>query len=105
MYLFLEKTISNRKRLYDHYAGMFPSFEIFCQVMDACTEDFHCLVVNNNAKSNKLEDQVFWYKAEGHPDFKIGAAEFGNIIMPITMMDLILKKKAVTLRHQKRKVP
>ena len=28
------------------------------------------------AKSNKLEDQVFWYKAEERPDFKIGAPSF-----------------------------
>ena len=76
VFILRENYVSNRKRLYEHYAGMFPSFEIFCQVMDACTEDFHCLVINNNAKSNKLEDQVFWYKADGHPEFKIGASEF-----------------------------
>ena len=82
---------------------MFPSFEIFAQVtMDACTEDYHCLVVNNNAKSNKLEDQVFWYKAEGHPDFKIN---FGNIITQIIMMDLILKKRVEILLHQRKKGP
>ena len=41
--------------------------------MDQCTENFECLVINNNAKSNKLEEQVFWYKAESHQDFKLGA--------------------------------
>ena len=40
--------------------------------MDQCTENYECLVINNNAKSNKLTDQVFWYKAP-HDDFKIGA--------------------------------
>ena len=30
-------------------------------------------LVINNAKSNKLSDQVFWYKAGPRPDFKIGA--------------------------------
>ncbi len=55
---------------------MFPTFEMFCQVMDQCTENFECLVVNNNAKSNKLEDQVFWYKADPHDDFKLGAQEY-----------------------------
>jgi hypothetical protein len=55
---------------------MFPSFEVFCQVMDQCTENFECLVVHNNAKSNKLEDQVFWYKADPHDEFRIGATEF-----------------------------
>ena len=67
---------SNRKRLYEHYASMFPTFEMFCQVMDQCTENYECLVINNNAKSNKLCDQVFWYKAEQRPDFRIGADQY-----------------------------
>ena len=76
VFILRENYLANRKRLYDNYAGMFPSFEIFCQVMDQCTENFECLVINNNAKSNKLEDQVFWYKASPHDDFRIGAREF-----------------------------
>jgi hypothetical protein len=55
---------------------MFPTFEAFCQVMDQCTENYECLVINNNAKSNKLTDQIFWYKAEPHPTFKLGSKEF-----------------------------
>ena len=76
VFILRENYVSNRKRLYEHYAGMFPSFEIFCQIMDQCTENYECLVINNNAKSNKLTDQVFWYKAEPHDDFKIGAPSF-----------------------------
>ena len=34
------------------------------------------LVINNNAKSNKLTDQVFWYKAEPRADYKIGAEPY-----------------------------
>jgi hypothetical protein len=71
-----ENIQSNRKRLYEHYAGMFPTFEIFCQVMNQCTENYECLVINNLSKSNDLSDQVFWYKADTHPPFKIGAPEF-----------------------------
>lgn len=54
---------------------MFPRFEIFCQVMDACTSNFECLVINNNSKSNKIADQVFWYKAANHPDFRLCSPE------------------------------
>ena len=77
-YIFIlrENYVSNRKRLYEHYAGMFPTFEMFCQVMDQSTEDYECLVINNNAKSNKLTDQVFWYKADPHPEFRIGADSY-----------------------------
>ena len=79
-YIFIlrENYVSNRKRLYEHYAGMFPTFEMFNQVMDQCTENYECLVINNNAKSNKLTDQVFWYKADSRPDFRIGADNFWN---------------------------
>ena len=76
VFILRENIISNRKRIYDHYAGMFSTFDEFCQVMDACTENYECLVINNNAKSNKITDQVFWYKASEHPDFRIGAPEF-----------------------------
>ena len=75
-FILREPYINNRKRIYDNYAGMFPTFESFCQVMDQCTENYECLVINNNAKSNKLEDQIFWYKAEMHEDFRIGDKRF-----------------------------
>jgi len=77
-YIFIlrENYVSNRKRLYEHYAGMFPNFEMFCQVMDQCTENYECLVIHNNAKSNKLKDQVFWYKAEPHDEVKLGSRQY-----------------------------
>ena len=36
-------------------------------------------MVDNNAKSNKLTDQIFWYKAQPHGNFKLGAKEFWDI--------------------------
>jgi hypothetical protein len=78
-FILRENIVSNRKRIYDNYAGMFHTFEAFCQVMDQCTENFECLVINNNSKSNKLHDQVFWYKAENHSDFKLGSKEFWDL--------------------------
>ena len=76
VFILREPYITNRKRIWENYAGMFPTFESFSQVMDQCTENFECLVINNNAKSNKLVDQIFWYKAEPHNDFKLGSKEF-----------------------------
>ncbi len=79
VFILREPYIANRKRIYENYAGMFPTFESFCQVMDQCTENYECLVINNNAKSNRLQDQVFWYKADGHNDFKLGSKEFWEL--------------------------
>jgi hypothetical protein len=79
VFILRENYIANRKRIYENYAGMFPTFESFCQVMDQCTENYECLVINNNSKSNKLHDQVFWYKADNHNDFKLGSKEFWEL--------------------------
>ena len=79
VFILRENLINNRKRIYENYAGMFPTFDVFCQVMDQCTENYECLVIHNNAKSNRLEDQVFWYKAEPHCSFRIGAGEFWKL--------------------------
>ena len=78
-FILREPYLSNKKRIYENFAGMFPTFESFCQVMDQCTENYECLVVCNNTKSNKLEDQVFWYKADGHGDFRLGSKEFWEL--------------------------
>jgi len=79
VFILREPYLANRRRIYENYAGMFPTFESFCQVMDQCTENYECLVINNNVKSNKLQDQIFWYKADSHKDFKLGSREFWEI--------------------------
>ena len=79
VFILREPYIANRKRIWENYAGMFPTFESFCQVMDKCTENFECLVINNNSKSNKLQDQIFWYKAANHGNFRLGSKEFWDL--------------------------
>ena len=86
-FILREPYINNRKRIYENYAGMFPTFESFCQVMDQCTENFECLVIANNARSNKLEDQIFWYKANNHGRFKLGSKEFWELSKDIDSGD------------------
>ena len=79
VFILRENIVQNRKRLYDCYAGMFPCFEVFCAVMDQCTENYECLVINNNAKTNKLQEQIYWYKADTHGNFKLGSKEFWEL--------------------------
>jgi hypothetical protein len=76
VFILRENTINNRKRIFDNYAGIFPNFDIFNQVMDQCTQNYECLVIDNTSKSNEINDVIYWYKASPHPDFKIGAPIF-----------------------------
>ena len=55
--------------------------------MDQCTENYECLVINNNSKSNRLDEQIFWYKAESHNDFKLGSKEFWDLSKDIQSDD------------------
>jgi hypothetical protein len=78
-FILRENIVSNRKKIYENYAGMFPTFEMFCTTMDQCTENYECLVINNSSKSNKIEDQVFWYKADDHAEFKVCSKQIWDI--------------------------
>ena len=79
VFILREPYAVNRKKIWENYASMFPTLESFCTVMDQATENYECLVINNNAKSNKITDQIFWYRAETRPDFRLGSKEFWEI--------------------------
>lgn len=72
VFIFNTPSIKNRKKIYEEYAAMIPSFEYFCNILDSCTQNFECLVIRQTNNTNDLKDQVFWYKAEYHADFKVG---------------------------------
>jgi len=76
VFLLAEDTISNRKRLYEHYAGMFPTFDIFQQVFSDITQDYGIMVIDNRVHSKNITDKVYWYKAKVVPTFKIGSNKF-----------------------------
>lgn len=63
VFIFKESNVRNKQRLYQHYAGMFPSFQVFSQIMDECTDNFECIVIDNTVPSNKIEDTVYRFKA------------------------------------------
>jgi hypothetical protein len=63
-YVLREPQKEYRLNLYKNFFGVFDTYEQFCPVLDACTENHGCLVINNLAKSNNIEDTVFWYRAD-----------------------------------------
>lgn len=67
---------NQRKRIYENFCSIFPTFEMFCKTLDQCTENYECMVINNTVNSSRIEDMVFWYKAEPHDDFKVGAEQY-----------------------------
>jgi len=76
IFLLGEDMFSNRKRLYEHYAGMFPSRDIFDQVFLQVTQNYGCMVINNRIRSTDIRKKVFWYRAKKTPNFTIGCERF-----------------------------
>lgn len=67
IFLFKETIYANKKRLYEYFAGMFQSQQVFNSVLDQVTDNYGCLVIHNGSSSTKITDQVFWFKAEERP--------------------------------------
>jgi len=78
VFIFKNNLIKEREKIYHHYAGIFNNFETFCTVMDNCTDNYECLVIDNKVQSNRLEDQVKWYKAK-EVDFKLCSPELWSL--------------------------
>lgn len=77
VFILRETSLRNRRILHENYASVVGDFKTFCTLMDALTEDYHAIYINNAAKTNKLEDLVFWWKPTPPPkDFKLGCPEF-----------------------------
>lgn len=75
VFIMREPYLANRKKLYEQYAGVFPDFNVFNQVMNSLNK-YECLVINASGHGNRLEEQVFWYKAKPREDFKMGSPQF-----------------------------
>ena len=73
VFVLRENVRQNRENLYKCFFGIFPTFDMFCTVMDSCTENYECLVLDNTKTSNRIEDCVYWYKAPIRRGFRIGS--------------------------------
>jgi len=77
IFLLAEDFVSNLKRIYDHYAGMFPNFDSFRQTFGQLTDDFGCMVISNRGARRSFLEKVFWYKSpEITDEIVLGCRQF-----------------------------
>lgn len=81
-YVFVLKTdssLKNLQRLYDHFfGGVVGTFKIFKEIYDNCTENYECIVIDNTSLSSRIEDRIFYYKAQLRDNFRIGCPAMWN---------------------------
>ena len=76
IFLLAEDFTNNRKRLYEHYAGMFPDFASFNDAFTVLTEDYGCMVINNKIHTTDITEKVYWFKAKETPRFTMGSKKY-----------------------------
>lgn len=64
IFVLAEDFVSNQKRVFEHYAGMFPNFSAFQKVFKEITSDYGCMVIANRGPRETFLDKVFWFKAD-----------------------------------------
>lgn len=76
VFIFRESNVAIRKRLYDNYAGIVPTFKLFEQIMDSITGEHTALYIQNSTTTNDWKECVFYYKAPIIQNFKFGCEEY-----------------------------
>jgi GTPase SAR1 family protein len=76
VFIFRETILRNRKILYENYASIIPTKELFYKLMDEITNDHTALYISNNTTTNDWTKCVYWYKAREVPEFKFGCEDY-----------------------------
>lgn len=79
-YVFLLKddSFTNKKKLYENYASIFPNIHIFTKAFESCTSDYRAMVVDNRKPADKISDKIYWFKAQDRT-FTFGSKRFKEI--------------------------
>lgn len=64
VFLLANDLIREQKKIYEHYAGMFPNFDSFRQIFNQLTEDYGSMVIVNRGVRKHINEKIFYYKAD-----------------------------------------
>jgi hypothetical protein len=78
VFIFKNNVIKEREKIYNHYAGICNSFEVFNKIMDNTTANFEVMVIDNTTQENNITEQIKWYKAVDK-NFKMCSPELWNL--------------------------
>lgn len=63
VFMLADDTISNLRRMYDYYAGMFPTFGLFKQTFTELTKNYGCMVIINRGAKTNIYEKICHYRA------------------------------------------
>lgn len=63
IFLLKQDFFTEQKKIFDHYAGMFPDFNSFRQTFEQLTKDYGCMVISNRGANSSFLEKIYWYRA------------------------------------------
>lgn len=78
IFLLYEDKISNQKRIYEYYAGMFPTFQIFREIFEQLTENYGCMVIVNKGVERDILKKIYYFRATGENVAHFGSEKFNR---------------------------
>lgn len=80
LFAFGTTSSADREKLWKEYFAMFPTFKQFCQVFEACTQQYECIVLDTRKAANCVADSVYYYKARVIAEpFRVGKPVFWEL--------------------------
>ena len=76
VFILREPSLVTRRKIWENYASIIPTFDLFCQIMDTVTQNYTALYIDNSSKSNEWSECVFWYRPPIVGKWRFGAKEF-----------------------------
>ena len=90
-----------RKQIYDSYASVIPTRELFNRLMDKMTQNRGCMVIDNSSNENTLEKLVFCYKAPLRHEFRVGGEKYEELLWKDNDYNMITQHVKPELRKAK----
>ena len=77
VFILREPLLKNRKSIYENYASIIPTFEIFCDLLNQLTDDFGAIFILNSTTTNDWTKCVYYWKSVPVPDdWQLGCFTF-----------------------------
>jgi len=77
VFLLKQNKVTEQKKLWQHYAGIFPTFNAFRTVFSELTKDYGAMVINNR-EGDEFIDTIFYFKAKKIEKMKLGCRQFNR---------------------------
>lgn len=98
-----ENIIANKSKLWKYFFGMFEKYDDFARVMDKCTQNHGCIVMDNTTGSCNVDECIFWYRASLNlPSFRIGKDVYWRLSETYLKSPEDLKAEELESMHMQR---